>query len=46
MEKDVVHTEDVTIFIERGLCIVDLSAFMCSGDKILSAVLDPFDWAI
>ncbi len=46
VEKDIVHTEDVTIFVERGLRIMDLSALMCGGDKILGAVLDPFDRAI
>ena len=46
MEKDIVDTEDVTILVERGLRIVDLAALMCSGDKILGAIFDPFDRAI
>ena len=40
MQKDIMHTENVTILVEGNFCIVDLSAFMGGGDKILGAVFD------
>src|ERR1041384_124578 len=43
MQKDIMHAENVTILVERDFRIVDLSTLMCSGDKIFSAVFDPFD---
>src|ERR1041385_7429176 len=43
MQKDIMHAENATFLIERDFCIMDLSALMGSGDKVFSAVFDPFN---
>ena len=46
MQENIMHAENVTFFIERNFRIVNLSALVRCGDKIFSAVFDPFDGAI
>ncbi len=46
MQKDIMHTEDATVLVERDLRIMDLSALVRGGDEIFSTVFDPFDGAV
>src|SRR5262245_56200460 len=46
MKKDIIHAKNVTLFVERNFCVVDLSALVRGGDKIFGAVFDPFDGSI
>src|SRR2546430_4369080 len=39
------HTEDFAFLRHRELGIVDLAALLCRGEKVLLAVLGPFDGA-
>ncbi len=45
VEEDIMDAQDATVFSQRNLCLMDLTAFLGRRIEILLAILDPFDWA-